>query len=348
MRDDRQVKVQYRAAAGDALARLGDPRPEVGLAFGPAAGSGEGRVEFCYIPAGRFWLGSPDTEKDAYADEKPLHQLDLPYDYWISRYPITAAQFQVFVGAGGYREARFWSEAISNDDWQPGRFRRRLYEVKDRKLAVVGEEWAGAPYDFGTPFNLPNHPVVGISWYEALAFCRWLEEQLAVSRQPLAGKEGSVTLSELLSSRRYRLTLPSEAEWEKAARGAADWRRYPWGDEPDPNRANYDKTEINATSPVGCFPGGASPYGCEEMAGNVCEWTRSLWGRDLYQPDFGYPYDPQDGREDLDTRTDVLRVLRGGSFYNFQSNARCAARYWNYPSVRYGVSGLRVAVSAIF
>src|SRR5215211_779422 len=114
----------------------------------------------------------------------------------------------------------------------------------------------------------PNHPVVGISWYEAMAFCRWLTQQ-----------------------QEYVYTLPSEAEWEYAARGAAR-RIYPWGDtEPDGERANFDGTH-NGTTAVGCFASGATPEELLDMAGNVWEWTRSE-----YRP---YPYDQNDGRETPD------------------------------------------------
>ena len=106
-------------------------------------------------------------------------------------------------------------------------------------------------------YNLPNHPVVAVSWYEALAFCNWLGEKLGV-----------------------KVSLPTEAQWEKAARGT-DGRQYPWGEKITPDHANYAETKIDATSAVGIFPKGASPYGALDMSGNVWEWCLTKW-RDDY------------------------------------------------------------------
>jgi formylglycine-generating enzyme required for sulfatase activity len=122
-------------------------------------------------------------------------------------------------------------------------------------------------------------------------------------------------------------------------------RAYPWGEEAGTERANYGETGIGTTSAGGCFPDGRSPYGLEDLSGNVWEWTRSLWGEDWRKPTFTYPYDPSDGREDVNAGDDVLRVLRGGAFFDYPSGVRCAYRYWYLSHYRDSSLGFRVVVS---
>jgi formylglycine-generating enzyme required for sulfatase activity len=293
MTGDRLPAIE-RAEAGNVLARLGDPRPDVMTVD---------EMQFCAVPPGPFMLGSDEVD-----DEKPLHPFDLPYGYWLGRYPVTVAQWQIFVTETGH-----------------------------------------TPTDEDSLADPPNRPVPYVTWYEAVKFCEWLTERWQEAGLLPAG---------------WQVRLPSEAEWEKAARGAKQLpetvvkgtlaeidlagvenpretkdndrprRRYPWGDEPDPERANYDQTGIDETSAVGCFSQGATPYGCEEMSGNVWEWCATIW-QDNYQ----------DYKNDNDLkRTDVPRVLRGGSFGSNSRSVRCAVRYGLNPDYRNGGYGFRVCV----
>ncbi|HLY30195.1 MAG TPA: SUMF1/EgtB/PvdO family nonheme iron enzyme, partial [Ktedonobacterales bacterium] len=152
-----------------------------------------------------------------------------------------------------------------------------------------------------------DHPVVCIAWNDALAYATWLAQ---VTKQP------------------WR--LPTEAEWEKAARGT-DGRIYPWGDRFEPTRCNVDARSargqyIGHTTPVGSYPSGASPYGAQDMAGNVWEWCSTR-----YQ---SYPYTANDGRENLNSTGN--RVLRGGSWFDYPRVARAASRYWYDWSTQWG------------
>ncbi len=176
------------------------------------------------------------------------------------------------------------------------------------RLFVEAAEYK-APRDWEDgqpPKGKENHPVVNVGWDDALAYCRWLSR--------MTGKT---------------IILPSEAEWEKAARGDRDQREYPWGDLAE-GWANTDELGLGDTTPVGIFPDGASPYGCLDMSGNVWELTRSLWGKDTRKPDFKYPYQANDGREDVNANREVRHVVRGGAFDFNLSNARCTFRDRSY------------------
>ncbi|HTN85391.1 MAG TPA: SUMF1/EgtB/PvdO family nonheme iron enzyme [Sorangium sp.] len=187
----------------------------------------------------------------------------------------------------------------------------------------------------------PNHPVVQVSWEEAWAYADWLTEKL----RRWTGTPVSLARrlrGESEDGKPWRIVLPSEAEWEKAARGL-DGRIYPWGNKADPHKANYSSIKIRDTTPVGCFVTGASPYGCEEMSGNVWEWTRSLWHKRANES-FSYPYRAEDGREARKSFNNLLRVVRGGSSVNTRWVVRCAIRNHGSSNML-GRIGFRVAVS---
>ncbi len=296
-----------RALAGRILAQLVDPRPALMSVT---------QMPFCWIPAGPFYR-TADEEPKRRQQKQPS---PLAYDYWMSRYPVSNAQFQLFAAAGGYTEPRFWAEAQKEQYWSEQGFKGRY----DRAART-------APYDYGEPFNLSNHPVVGVSWFEAVAFCRWLSTQLTTPD--------------------WAVRLPSEIEWEKAARGGVEtlvtpdqimfaaqtWtpvarpalqrneqpqRRYPWGDQADAERANCSEADINSTSALGCFGNGASVYGIEELSGNVWEWTNDV-DKD------GYPW------------------LRGGSYGSDADGVGSSARFWFSPDNWVDAWGFRCVVVPI-
>jgi formylglycine-generating enzyme required for sulfatase activity len=244
------------------------------------------------VPAGGFSMGSTDADIDAavaecggcqaewFADEKPQHEVFLDA-FWIDRTEVTNAQYAAFLNERGNQTER-------GVQWM-------ILEDEGCLIERVGEQYRPKP-------GYESHPAVLVTWFGARAYCEW------------AGKR-----------------LPSEAEWEKAARGT-DRRVYPWGREFDCRLGNFDdETQrqsyvvpggpncdgYDRIAPVGSYPDGASPYGALDMAGNVWEWTLSIYS--------GYPYNPRDGREDA-TAGDA-RVLRGGAWYALVGGrARCASR----------------------
>ncbi|MBU1747558.1 MAG: SUMF1/EgtB/PvdO family nonheme iron enzyme [Chloroflexi bacterium] len=190
-----------------------------------------------------------------YDDERPQHIVHLEA-YYIARYLVTEAQYHRFVATTGHKAPEHWQ--------------------------------SGHP-----PKGRAKHPVVNVTWEDAVAYCAWLTEDMGLP-----------------------IRLPTEAEWEKAARGTAG-HTYPWGDKFDKTKCNTDASRLKGTTPVGRYsPAGDSPYGACDMAGNVREWTSSLYE--------DYPYQADDGRENPIASGD--RVLRGGSFYDRPDMARCAYR----------------------
>jgi toxoflavin biosynthesis protein ToxD len=170
------------------------------------------------------------------------------------------------------------------------------------------------------PHGCEDHPVTGCSWCDASAYCRWLSDQ---------------------TGRTYY--LPSEAEWERAARGSMALT-YPWGDDFDPDKANTSEARCGGTTSVASHPEGASPWGVLDMAGNAWEWTRDLFT--------AYPYQPTQEDEVLPLAPgiseDRRRVLRGGSWMAGAHFARCSFRAAWYPSAIFsGQVGFRLACRLI-
>ena len=247
--------------------------------------------ELLKVPSGPFLMGSSAADKHADDDEKPQHTLTLP-DFWIGKTPVTNAQFRPFVEGDGYRNPTYWTTA----GWQ---WRESEKLVKPRHWDDA--RWNGADY-----------PVVRVSWFEAVSYCRWLSVQTG-----------------------HEFRLPSEAEWEKAARGT-DGRIWPWGNTWEMNRANSSEAGVGKTTPVGQYPNGASPYGALDMAGNVWEWVATKCGK-------RYPFALEDEWSKAYLEQDVARVWRGGSWYHRQKYVRGAYRYHDNARNRYNDRGLRVA-----
>lgn len=254
-------------------------------------------LNFLLIPAGDFFIGSdPRRDRTHQPDEIPYHSLTVT-DYYIMRYPVTNSTYAQFVQAAGHRAPLFWKSDHS-------------------------------------PEGKENHPVVGVSFLDAIAFCAWARQATGL-----------------------QIRLPTEPEWEKASRGG-DGRIYPWGDAWEKGRCNSRESKVGGTTPVDRFsPIGDSPYGVADLSGNVQEWISSLFGP--------YPYDPADGREvlvynlDLDNLLPRLHetgctsithsleagldksMLRGGSWRESKHQSRCAYRSWAAPMHRSDDTGFR-------
>jgi formylglycine-generating enzyme required for sulfatase activity len=214
-------------------------------------------VDMVKVPKGPF----------LYGDQKI--RVVIEHDYWIDKFPVTNAKYRAFLEAGGYEKQQYWSD----DGWK----------------WRVANNITGPAYWDDPKWNKSDHPVVGVSYYEAEAYATW------------AGKR-----------------LPTEQEWEKAARGE-DGRQYPWGEEFDKSKCNSDESGIGQTTPVSQYPKGFSPYGCYDMAGNVWEWCSSWYGQNVGE-----------------------RVFRGGSWCSKPGNLRASNRNRNIAHTRSNFLGFRL------
>ena len=264
-----------------------------------ASGGVEGMVE---IEGGLFWMGS-QIDGFAFDNEKPRHQVFVQ-DYAIDRAPVSVGDYLEFISDGGYQNFRWWFsegwEAVDREQW-----RAPLYwELHDGQWMI--RDFSGlAPAQ-----SKKDEPVTHVSFFEASAFAKW------------AGKR-----------------LPTEAEWERAA--CYDARRntsnaYPWGNtEPDSAKANLFENGYWSVAPIGAFPEGASGYGCQQMIGDVWEWTTSD-----YVP---YPGFKSDFDEYNDKWFVNQKVLRGGSFATPQLHIRSTYRNFFHAHERWMISGFRCA-----
>ena len=254
------------------------------------------------VEGGLFWLGF-EGEDFSWDNEKPAHQVFLQ-DFQIDRGLVTNGDYLEFMRDGGYQNFHWWFsegwETVKQEQWQAPLY----WELHDGEWMI--RDFTG----LHSAETRAADPVSHVSYYEASAFAKW------------AGKR-----------------LPAEAEWEKAACYDAQRkvkRRFPWGDtDPDSGNTNLFENGFWSVSPVGAFPGGSNPYGCQQMIGDVWEWTTSD-----YVP---YPGFKTEFVEYNDKWFVNQKVLRGGSFATPQSHIRTTYRNFFHAHERWMISGFRCA-----
>jgi len=253
------------------------------------------------VPRGSVILGNDRiTKGNAYS-------FSIPYDFYTSKYLVTNAQYEMFLADN----PKYPLPESGISIWNPSTRKPNPYYL--------------------------NHPVVGVSWLDAKAYCDWLTSRMRLDVFPS----------------NYVVRLATDAEWMKMYRGGErlpdgttnpyPTRVYPWGDEWVDDRANVPeaKANLSQTTAVGLYPSGATPYGIVDACGNVLEWTSTSWGGyDVEKPTFSHPYNAFDGRESPDTQG--LRIARGGSWLFSEGSAKCACRL--DPLVKFPDTGFRVVV----
>jgi len=356
---DPEADLRDRIACGLELGWLGDPRFE--RRTGP---DGEYLMPpLVEIPGGEYPIGEDepiDIFGKSLSSVTPRHSVPLAA-FAVGKLLVTNAEYACFVASRGYEDEQWWDTDAARS-WRQGSgtalgthtplhyWRRRYlaqpelldehrgagmpdeqFERWHRRLGMTDDEfdahlWSLYPggrlaepaHWHDKDFANPLQPVVGVCWFEAYAYCNWLGAQAGLP-----------------------FRLPTEAEWEAAARGM-EGRFYAYGNHFDSRVSNTLEARLFKTSPVGTFVDGDTPEGVADLTGNVDEWTTSLSGNDPDNTAYPYPYDAHDGREDVAAGADVLRVVRGGSWNKFAGYARCAARIVTLPSERSRDLGFRV------
>jgi formylglycine-generating enzyme required for sulfatase activity len=269
---DRPETSHYRRAEiGDRLDRIDDPRPGVGL-----LPNGLPDIVWCEIPGGTVTLegveGAPRSRRRA--AKKSASGTFTVEPFLVAKYPITYRQYRAFLDdPQGYRHERWWKDL--------------------EHMQGPGEQYR----------PIGNCPADDVSWYDAVAYCRWLSARVGAE-----------------------VRLPTEWEWQQAATGGRPDQVYPWGPDWDERCANTDESHLSRTTAVGMYPGGSSAQKAMDLAGNV--WECCL--------------NKHDPASDCDLGGDVPRVVRGGSWYYYRELARCAYRYHDHPDFRYYNFGFRV------
>jgi formylglycine-generating enzyme required for sulfatase activity/energy-coupling factor transporter ATP-binding protein EcfA2 len=242
---------------------------------------------FMPIPAGEFLYGDED-------ENKKLEEKKIPYNFWIAKYPVTNHQYQRFMDANGYE----------NEDWW-GKEGKKWLKDSTRMQPRI---WNS------TGYNAALQPVIGVTWFEAEAYCNWVNNNY--QRDGVLTPTGNIKIPD-----GYKLRLPLEWEWEYAARGQ-DGRMYPWGNHFTKEFTNTLESGLIITSVVSTYPDGASPFEVWDMSGNVWEWQENIYGKEQN-----------------------ARVLRGGSWNNFGGDARCAFRGRYDPDLDAILIGFRIILS---
>ncbi len=269
-----------RRLIGERLDILGDPRQRVGVDE-----NGTARIDWCHVPGGDVTVSILSDLNDPRSEvEYVLPRSITPFR--IARYPVTVAQYRAFIQADdGWRDPAWWGSDLHREP-------------------------DGHTYEFG---RFGNHPAVYVSWFDAMAFCRWLGRRL-----------------------NHAIWLPDEWEWQQAAIGGDDGSVFPWGADWDakqePWRANTFESRLAQATAVGMYPAGAARSGALDMSGGVWDWCLNKFDKPEAKPSRA---------DDFDSR-----ALRGGSWFNYPDMGRSTYRYWFYPHYRNVRTGFRVVCSS--